>query len=111
MTDEQVSPCEQNPPFPPLNQLYVYLTDGCNLACRHCWIAPTFDGQGGHSSFLSVDQFTAIVEEALELGLTAVKLTGGEPLLHPDFSELVRIIGEKKLQLNVETNGLLCDAD
>ena len=33
-------------PASPLTQLYVYLTEGCNLACRHCWIAPTFDDDG-----------------------------------------------------------------
>ena len=27
---------------PPLNSLYLYLVAGCNLACRHCWITPTF---------------------------------------------------------------------
>ena len=27
---------------PPLFTFYLYLTNGCNLACRHCWITPTF---------------------------------------------------------------------
>lgn len=95
---------------PPLGQLYVYLTDGCNLACRHCWIAPKYNKAGDKSRFLSRECFSSVIEEAIELGLTAIKLTGGEPLLHPDFTELVRIVHDKELRLNVETNGLLCDS-
>lgn len=92
----------------PLNQLYFYLTEGCNLRCRHCWIEPKY--QGGDKSYpsLEIDLFRSIIEQAKPLGLSGVKLTGGEPLLHPDIYEILDIIQSEDLGLTVETNGVLC---
>ncbi len=95
-------------PFPPLNQLYFYLTEGCNLACRHCWLAPKFDATGDRYATLPVELFETAVREARPLGLRGVKLTGGEPLLHPQFLRLLEIVRREELRLVVETNGLLC---
>ena len=67
----------------PLNQIYFYLTKGCNLRCRHCWIAPKYQGDGQSHPALDVDLFKSIVAQAKPLGLGGVKLTGGEPLIHP----------------------------
>jgi SynChlorMet cassette radical SAM/SPASM protein ScmF len=91
-----------------LAQIYFYLTEGCNLACRHCWIAPSFDPNGDRYSTLPVELFETAIGEAKPLGLDAVKLTGGEPLLHPHIVTLLGIIRREDLALNIETNGLLC---
>jgi len=91
-----------------LNSLYFYLTGGCNLACRHCWIAPGHQAGGRTFPFLEPRLFTAILDQALPLGLSSVKFTGGEPLLHPHIQELLDITREKELALTVETNGVLC---
>ncbi len=93
---------------PPLNQLYFYLTKSCNLACRHCWLAPKLDPGGSRHPFLAIDLFERAVQEAKPLGLRGVKLTGGEPLLHPNFTGLLEIILREELSLTIETNGLLC---
>jgi SynChlorMet cassette radical SAM/SPASM protein ScmF len=92
---------------PPLNTYYVYLTGGCNLACRHCWIAPTFQPNGGTGGHLDYNLFALAIDEGLPLGLNSVKLTGGEPLLHPDFVRMVDLLREKELGLTIETNGTL----
>jgi len=91
-----------------LNTLYFYLTEGCNLACRHCWMGPRFDATGNHYSTLPVELFETAIREAKPLGLSCVKLTGGEPLLHPHFTRLLEILRREKLKLTIETNGLLC---
>lgn len=93
---------------PSLNLLYFYLTEGCNLACRHCWLAPKFDTTSEHYPTLSVELFEIVIREAKPLGLSGVKLTGGEPLLHPHFSRLLEIVRQEDLCLTIETNGLLC---
>ena len=95
----------------PLNQLYFYLTEGCNLACRHCYLAPKFDVNGGRYPSLPVELFDAAIREAKPLGLHGVKLTGGEPLLHPQFTRLLEIVRREDLALTIETNGLLCSAE
>jgi len=92
----------------PLRQLYFYLTEGCNLACRHCWLAPKLDVEGTRYPVLSPDVFETIVRQAKPLGLQAVKLTGGEPLLHPQISTLLAIVRREALGLVIETNGVLC---
>jgi SynChlorMet cassette radical SAM/SPASM protein ScmF len=92
---------------PPLTSYYVYLTAGCNLACRHCWLSPTFQPNGGTGGHLDYDLFALAIEEGLPLGLGQVKLTGGEPLLHPDFTRMVDLLREKELGLTIETNGTL----
>ncbi len=66
----------------PLEQIYFYLTEGCNLACRHCWLSPKLQKDNITHPSLSMELFESIVEQAKPLGLESVKLTGGEPLLH-----------------------------
>ena len=92
----------------PLNSLYFYLTEGCNLACKHCWLSPKFDPSGDKYPILPVEVFETAILEAKPLGLSSVKLTGGEPLLHPHFTTLLDIIRREELSLTIETNGLLC---
>jgi SynChlorMet cassette radical SAM/SPASM protein ScmF len=92
---------------PALNSYYVYMTAGCNLACQHCWLTPTFQSNEGTGGHLDYDLFELAIEEGLPLGLSQVKLTGGEPLLHPDFEKIVKLIKEKGLGVNIETNGIL----
>jgi SynChlorMet cassette radical SAM/SPASM protein ScmF len=93
---------------PPLSSIYFYLTEGCNLACRHCWIGPRFSPKGEDPGALSIDLFGAAIREAKPLGLRSIKLTGGEPLLHPDIHILLNIIRCENLGLSIETNGVLC---
>lgn len=93
---------------PSLNMLYFYLTEGCNLACRHCWLAPKFDTTGQRYPALPVELFQTAIREAKPLGLSGVKLTGGEPLLHRQFTGLLEIVRREELHLTIETNGLLC---
>ncbi|MGQ9688680.1 MAG: SynChlorMet cassette radical SAM/SPASM protein ScmF [Desulfobaccales bacterium] len=91
----------------PLRQVYFYLTDGCNLRCRHCWTLADLDTAPQKSAFLYPELLRHILAQARPLGLQAVKLTGGEPLLHPRITEIIEIIKAANLRLVVETNGVL----
>jgi SynChlorMet cassette radical SAM/SPASM protein ScmF len=93
---------------PPLAHLYFYITQGCNLKCRHCWISPRYMASGEKAPCLDFGLFQSIIEQAKPLGLQAVKLTGGEPLLHPEIERMLDHIREQSLRLTVETNGVLC---
>jgi len=97
-------------PVPPLSRLYVYLTEGCNLACRHCWLAPRFDPDLLSTQWLAPELFARVLDEALPLGLSEVKLTGGEPLLHPKLPRLLDELQTRELSVVVETNGTLLTA-
>jgi SynChlorMet cassette radical SAM/SPASM protein ScmF len=108
----QPKTCEIDLPegVPTLNSFYLYLTSGCNLCCRHCWIAPTFvDGEPSPGEYLDLELLKQAVAEAKPLGLHSAKLTGGEPVLHPQFVEIADYLTAEGLSLNIETNGTLID--
>lgn len=98
--------------IPALRTFYLYLSAGCNLHCRHCWITPTFvKGKPVPGECVNIDLLKDAVSEAKPMGLSAAKLTGGEPLLHPQFIQIVDFLSEEKLNLTMETNGTLIDHD
>jgi len=95
----------------PLGSIYFYLTEGCNLRCRHCWIEPKFQTETRQHAVLDPALFRDIIGQAKPMGLTAVKLTGGEPFLHPRIGEIIEMVRDESLQLTLETNGVLCTPD
>ncbi len=91
-----------------LNTIYFYLTEGCNLKCRHCWIAPKYQSKDAKWPMLDFELFKDIVRQGRALGMSGVKLTGGEPLIHPDIDKILEHIKEQDLLLTIETNGVEC---
>lgn len=76
-------------------------TRRCNLACAYC---NEFD----HGSApVPLEALLARVDRLAELGTSAITLSGGEPLLHPDLVELVRHIRRRGVLASVITNGYL----
>ena len=94
---------------PPLTSLYLYIAGSCNLACRHCWITPTYQTSSNGGKFVKLEYIEKAIREAKPLGLRSVKLTGGEPTLHPRFREFVSLIHANGLDMIIETNGTLID--
>ena len=94
---------------PPLTSLYLYISGSCNLACRHCWIEPDFRPDARNGRFLEFEYLRKAVTEAKPLGLRSVKLTGGEPMLHPRFREIVEWLDSEGMPIIIETNGTLVD--
>jgi len=97
---------------PALKMFYLYLSAGCNLHCRHCWITPTFvHGKPVPGECIDFDLLKGAVAEAKPMGLSAVKLTGGEPLLHPEFMKIADFLSEQDLDITMETNATLIDRE
>ena len=94
---------------PPLNSLYLYISGVCNLFCAHCWISPPQSNDREEGPFLELEFAAKAVREAKPLGLRSVKLTGGEPLLHPQFRELIDQLSEEDVKILIETNGTRID--
>lgn len=86
------------------------MTTGCNLCCRHCWITPTFvNGKPSAGDCIELDMLKDAVRQARPLGLRSVKLTGGEPMIHPKFREIAKYLHDEKLRSDMETNGTCID--
>jgi SynChlorMet cassette radical SAM/SPASM protein ScmF len=54
---------------------------------------------------------THVTEQATVLGLTTVKLTGGEPLIHPDIVAILEYLAKQQVRVVLETNGMNVTAD
>ena len=73
-----------------LNNLFFELTNKCcNLKCTHCYIKRNpFKKE---KDFLSLDKIKQSLIMAKKENLKSVYLTGGEPMMHPDFNTILRM--------------------
>jgi radical SAM protein with 4Fe4S-binding SPASM domain len=85
---------------PPL--AWLELTRKCNLDCPHCYI----DGGRPRKQEMDAARWHGIIDEMADMGVWAVAFTGGEPTLHPAFSELVIHARERDLIVGVATHGM-----
>lgn len=89
--------------IPELKNVNIYLTWNCNFRCIHCWV----EADSEKKEFVNTDTLYKFIEEAQRLGLENVKLTGGEPFIHKKIKEIIQFLGEKGLNLTIETNASL----
>ncbi len=66
---------------------------------------------GNRPVCLDVGLFRSIVTQGEAFGLSGVKLSGGEPLIHPQIHEILDFVQARKLALVVETNGVCCSPE
>lgn len=86
------------------------LTPLCNLNCKMCYVHMTqHQLDQMDKEVLPTSQWKRIMSEAIDAGMTAALLTGGEALLHPGFDELYLFLQSEGIEINVKTNGLLLD--
>ena len=84
-----------------LNKAYVEITNQCNLSCAFC---PKTKRTPGRMTAAAFDR----AAEALRGHVRFLYLhVMGEPLLHPELSEILRIAGEKGFRICITTNGTL----
>ena len=83
------------------------LTARCNLNCRHCYINLPAGDAAARARELSPDEIGHIADQAIELGALWCLLTGGEPLLRPDFTEIYMMLKRKGLLISLFTNATL----
>lgn len=94
----------------PLYALYLYITETCNLRCAHCWITPQWTTSPSPPR-ITAELYNRAIASALSEGLRMVKLTGGEPLLHPEWRQIVQFAAEQGVKVALETNGTLLDKE
>ena len=88
--------------FPRMN---LMVSGKCNLNCLHCFNAKD---NAPLNSELSYEEILSILDQAKEIGVHAFTLTGGEPLVHPRFLDIVKAIYERDMIVfELNTNGLL----
>ena len=85
------------------------LTYRCNNACRHCWVSIPANSPERENE-LPFDQITRIVDEARTMGCRKWAISGGEPMLRPDFPEIFDYMTGKSASYSLNTNGTLINA-
>src|SRR5258708_23216974 len=92
----------------PLRSLRVSVTDRCNLRCNYCMPQEEYVWLP-REELLTFEEITRLVDVFTSLGVTDVRLTGGEPLLRRDLAGLVRMLaGNPQIRdLALTTNGVL----
>ena len=90
-----------------LNYLRVSITDRCNLQCMYC-VPQDLITRLSHEDILTYEEILHIVTIGISLGVTKVRVTGGEPLVRKGvyefLAELIRIPG--LLDVSLTTNGI-----
>jgi MoaA/NifB/PqqE/SkfB family radical SAM enzyme len=82
------------------------LTYRCNNHCRHCWLWIPQDDPARNRE-LSFDEIRGIVDQARALGTHRWSISGGEPLLRPDFPDIFDYLTGKAVSYTLNTNGTL----
>jgi len=94
-------------PFIPPEHVYFSLTNRCCLRCVMCDIPKS---PSRKEDELSTDAVKKIILQIKELGVRHLILSGGEPLLREDLTELIRFSRESGIPwVDIITNGTLCD--
>lgn len=92
----------------PINYLRVSVTDRCNLRCSYC-----MPSQGIHlllhDDILSYEEIATVARIAAEMGITKLRLTGGEPLVRARLADLVIMLAKIGTidDISLTTNGVL----
>jgi cyclic pyranopterin phosphate synthase len=91
-----------------INYLRISVTDRCNLRCRYCMPEEGISLLR-HSDILSLEEIVEVTRCAVEMGITKVRLTGGEPLVRKGIVNLVESIAaiDGIGDLAMTTNGIL----
>lgn len=87
------------------HSLAIEITRACNLQCRHCYLAA---GEPGARE-LDGNALRRVIRQVKDAGGISVSIGGGEPLLRPDWRELVEYALSLDLMVAVGTNGTLVD--
>jgi cyclic pyranopterin phosphate synthase len=81
----------------PLRDLRISLIDRCNFRCPYCMPSEKFHHAYqflDKNKWLSFEEITRLARIFVELGVTKLRLTGGEPLLRPDLDGLIRQLAQ-----------------
>jgi radical SAM protein with 4Fe4S-binding SPASM domain len=77
------------------------ITDRCDLRCAHCFVSATKAGND-----MGLAQIEIAVERLIQANVSNVTVTGGEPLVHPEFLAILDLLVMNDLEVTVCTNGV-----
>jgi len=94
-----------------INYLRISVTDRCNLACQYCVPKKDFPFVT-HQDVARYEEILTIVQAATQLGITKIRITGGEPLVRKGLFDFVRRLNDLPgiEDIAITTNGVLLES-
>lgn len=91
----------------PLNYLRLAVTDRCNLRCHYCMPEHGLEWLS-RSELLSYEEMVRLCRILVRLGITKIRITGGEPFVRKDMMKFLRTLSEIDglEQIHLTTNGV-----
>jgi len=80
------------------------ITSACNLKCAHC-----LREDRKEATYLPIEIFEKALTQSKKYGMYATVFTGGEPLIHPEFIEMVDMVAKHGIFYHIVTNGVRTD--
>lgn len=90
------------------NYLRISLTERCNLRCTYCMPAEGIQ-LSPKEHIMTYEEIYTIAKEFVNLGVTKIRLTGGEPLVRKDAATIIEKLASLPVELTLTTNGVIAD--
>jgi len=84
---------------------FLFVPNICNARCPFCYVEPTFSNQAILSNSL-LNKTNSFVKSCKDIGFNEFRITGGEPLLFQNISELISIFQQNDVSYTLLTNGI-----
>ncbi|MBL7890127.1 MAG: GTP 3',8-cyclase MoaA [Bacteroidia bacterium] len=88
--------------------LRISLTERCNLRCFYCMPENGIQLKE-NAEYMTKSEVVSIAKTFVNLGVKKIRLTGGEPLVRKDASEIIEELAALPIELAITTNGILLD--
>jgi len=102
--------CRPNPRPTTLSaptRVFIAITSQCNLHCKHC----SNSSGRERSEWLSYEEIESLVAQFAQMGVFEIGIYGGEPLCHPAFFDIIRLVKERGFPVLINTNGVYEECD
>lgn len=88
-------------------RLHLDLTLRCPLRCPHCYVS----GEGSRDAEMTTAEVMRVLQDARDLKVLFLLVSGGEPMLRPDFFEVLEAARRMRFHVHVKTTGLYVGRD
>lgn len=96
----------------PMRDLRISVTDRCNFRCVYCMPKEVFGRDYrflARDDLLTFEEIERVARTAVGLGVTKLRITGGEPLVRRELDRLIAMLAPLPADLTLTTNGALLD--
>ena len=83
------------------------ITSRCNLRCVHCYLGPQEEQHKKRAAEMSTSEVTAMIDQMADAGTLYLTITGGDPMMRPDFPDIFRHAKMRGLLVTVFCDGVL----